>query len=204
MPRVPSLLLFACILLLGACASRPPPEPVAWQQHAATVAALQSWSLSGRLGIRQANQSDTVRLSWEQSATQTRIDLSSTILGLGAVRIQADASGVVVEQAGELPQRLPSLDALSRAYIPYDFPAAWLQWWIRGLPVPSLDTSTQGFAELGVLQELEQRTPGGVVYRLTYDRYAAHDGLLLPGRIILDSQGLRLTFLIDSWQTPGP
>lgn len=203
MPQTPALLFLVGVLLLAGCASRPPPAPVAWQEHAASVAALDSWSLDGRLGIRQSNQSDTVRLSWQQAVSATQIDLSSTLLGLGAVRIRADANGVLVQKAGEPDRRLPSLDALSREYIPYDFPAAWLQWWIRGLPVPTLNTLQQGFAELGVLQDLEQEAPGGAVYTLAYDRYAAHDGLLLPGRIRMESQGLRLTFLIDSWQTHG-
>lgn len=203
MQHTPALLFLACVLLLAGCASRPPPTPVAWQNHAAALTALDSWSLRGRLGIRQADQSDTVRLAWQQSGSDTRIDLSSTLLGLGAVRIQTDAGGVLVQKAGEADRRLPSLDALSREYIPYDFPAAWLQWWIRGLPVPALDILQQNFAELGVLQDLEQQAPGGVVYTLAYDRYAGHEGLLLPGRIRLESQGLRLTFLIDSWQTAG-
>ena len=203
MPRTSLTLFLLAVLMLAGCATPPPPEPVAWQQHAAAIGALQDWSLSGRLGIRQENQSDTVRLSWQQTGDAIRIDLSSTILGLGAVRIQGDPGGVVVEQAGEPPQRLPSLDALSRAYIPYDFPAAWLQWWIRGLPVPQLQTSQQAFSPLGVLQDLEQAAPGGARYTLAYDRYAEHEGLLLPGRIRLESQGLRLTFLIDDWQTGG-
>jgi len=204
MPRFPALLHIVTALWLAGCATRLPPEPVAWQEHASTVSALRDWSLSGRLGVRQENQSDTVRLAWQQSGTDTRIDLSSTVLGLGAVRITADATGVVLEHAGEAPRRLPSLDALSREYLPYDFPAAWLQWWIRGLPVPELDTRVQEFSELGVLQDLEQRSPAGVAYQLSYDRYASHQGLVLPGRIRLDSQGLRLTFLIDRWQTDAP
>lgn len=199
-----ALLLCVLLALLQACATTPPLQAVAWQEHARQVAAMTEWTLSGRLAIRQEGQADTVRINWRQSGDNSLINLSSTFLGLGAVRIQAEPGLVLVEKAGETARTLPSLDTLSSEYIPYDFPAAWLLWWIRGLPVPELDTSVQTTTELGVLQELEQSAAaGGRSYALRYENYKNIDGLLLPGRIRLNSQGVQLTFIIDNWRS-GP
>ncbi|HHX81880.1 MAG TPA: outer membrane lipoprotein LolB [Pseudomonadaceae bacterium] len=198
-----ALLLCALLALLQACATTPPLQAVAWQEHASQVEAMTEWALSGRLAVRQQEQAETVRINWRQSGDNSLINLSSTFLGLGAVRIQAEPGQVVVEKAGETARILPSLDALSSEYIPYDFPAAWLLWWIRGLPVPELATGVQTISELGVLQELEQSPSPDRSYTLRYENYREVSGLLLPGRIRLNSQGVQLTFIIDTWHS-GP
>src|SRR5690606_40644819 len=93
-----ALLLCVLLALLQACATTPPLQAVAWQEHASQVEAMTEWALSGRLAVRQQEQAETVRINWRQSADNSLINLSSTFLGLGAVRIQAEPGQVVVEK----------------------------------------------------------------------------------------------------------
>jgi outer membrane lipoprotein LolB len=200
-PAVPRVLLAGLLLLLAGCASLPPATmPVEWQAHAETLASLQTWTLSGRLNIRQGRQSDTVNLHWAQDRTAFSIRLSGT-LGMGGVQLQGDDTQVLLEKAGEEPRLLPSLEALGREYMDYDFPAAYLTWWVRGLPVPDLPAQST-LNEQNLLQTLVQHSPEGQRYELTFERYSVVDGLALPSRITLQSQGVMLRVLVDGWQIP--
>jgi len=202
-PAVPRVLLAGLLLLLAGCASLPPATmSVEWQEHANAIAALETWTLSGGLNIRQGRQSDSMNLNWAQDQTAFSIQLSGT-LGMGAVRIQGDENQVLFEKAGEEPRSLPSLEALGREFMDYDFPAAYLTWWVRGLPVPGLPAQST-LNQQNFLQSLVQNSPDGQAYELTFDRYSVVEGMALPTRITLQSQGVSLRFRVDNWLFPAP
>ena len=196
------LLLPLWLAMLAGCATRPEVGSIAnpdFASHSTAVLARTDWQLSGRLNVRQQNQSDTVNINWQQQAERFDITLSSTILGLGTTRVTGSDSSVVVEKAGEAPVTLPSLQALTRDYLSFDFPATHLLYWVRGLPVPGLG-GTLGFDTDNLLSTLTQDDGAGRRWQLTYDRYAAVDSVPLPGRIRLVAGELQLTFLIREWQ----
>lgn len=200
--RTPAHTLALCLLLLlSACATRlPEPAAVDWESHSAAVAELQTWQLGGRLNVLQNRQSDTVTLNWSQQDSGFDLNLSGT-LGLGAVHVYGTPSLVTVEKSGEAPLTLPGLAALTQEYFGFEFPAAQLLYWVRGIPDPALPAATT-FDASQLLATLEQRDPAGQVWVLTYDRYQAVGALFLPGRIRVQREGLRLTFLIDAWTLP--
>jgi outer membrane lipoprotein LolB len=201
------------LLLLSACSTPdyeyvPAPAvslreaPPGWEQHQASVSAIDAWLLRGRLNVRQSTASDTVNLNWEQRARAFDIRLSGA-LGLGAIVVQGDDAGVKVEQAGEDPVYLRDLSELSQTYLGFEFPAANLFYWVRGLPAPDLPATASWNAE-GQLATLEQSDRASRRWRLTFDRYDASQSPALPGRIRLEQADLRLTFLIDGWQFTPP
>ncbi len=196
--RLPAALALAASLLLGACASNPLQSP-GWQAHRDSVTQITDWQLDGRLNIRQGRDSDTINLNWTQRGEQVSIRLSATLLGLGGVAINGDAGSVIVEKNGEEPRVLPGLDALGREYLDYDFPAAYLLWWVRGLPVPSLPASPV-LDQNQLLHSLVQTDPTGQRWELGFENYEQVGAVILPRRINLESQGVRLRFLISDWQ----
>jgi outer membrane lipoprotein LolB len=196
--RLRVALSLAALLVLGACASSPLQSP-GWQAHRDSVTQVTDWQLDGRLNIRQGRQSDTVNLNWKQSGTQVSIRLSATLLGLGGVAISGDDNSVTIEKNGEETRVLPGLDALSREYLEYDFPAAYLLWWVRGLPVPDLPAAPV-LDQNQLLLSLEQTDPMGQRWELSYENYERVGAVILPRRINLESQGVRLRFLISDWQ----
>jgi outer membrane lipoprotein LolB len=196
--RLHVALSLAVLLLLGACASSPLQSP-GWQAHRDSVTQVTDWQLDGRLNIRQGRQSDTVNLNWKQSGTLVSIRLSATLLGLGGVAISGDDNSVTIEKTGEETRVLPGLDALSREYLEYDFPAAYLLWWVRGLPVPDLPAAPV-LDQNQLLLSLEQTDPMGQRWELSYENYERVGTVILPRRINLESQGVRLRFLISDWQ----
>jgi outer membrane lipoprotein LolB len=190
----------AAALLLAACATQPlvidDPD---WQRHEASVATLNDWQLAGRLVVRQDGQSDTANISWLQQDEAFDLRLFGS-LGFGAVRVIGAANSVTVEKAGEAPVTFPSLGAVTREYFGYEFPAADLLYWVRGLPAPRPGSST--LDDNRMLATLRQSDASGQEWSLTLDRYMEVDGapgLYLPGRILAQREGLELRFLVSSW-----
>lgn len=189
--------------LLGGCASVQTPSATTanpdFNLHQQAVLAHEDWQLDGRLNVRQGQQSDTVSLNWQQSNQVFDITMSGA-LGLGTTRVRgSDAAGLRVEKAGEDPIRLPNLQALTSSYLNFEFPAAHLLYWVRGLPVPQL-TAITAFDSNNLLLTLSQRDVDGRSWQLEFDRYESVNELPLPGRIRLSTDEVQLTFLINDWQ----
>lgn len=199
------LLLPLWLALLAGCATRGGGSiaNTDFNAHRDAVLAKTDWQLDGRLNVRQPNQSDTVNLNWTQQAQNFDITLSSTVLGLGTTRVSGNDSGLVLAKAGEVPVTLPNLQALTHDYLNFEFPAANLLYWVRGLPVPGA-AATTGFDSNNLLVTLTQRDTSGRRWQLTYDRYAVVDGFPMPGRIRLAADDLQLTFLVREWRFGPP
>jgi outer membrane lipoprotein LolB len=173
-----------------------------WLQHQESVLALADWELSGRLNVRQQNASDTVSINWQQQEQNFEIRFSGT-LGLGAVQVHGSPDEVVVEKAGTETVVLPDLQALTRNYLGYDFPATQLLFWVRGIPAPANIITTSLNSDL-MLETLIQADATGRRWELEYDRYQQTADVWLPGRIRVNSEDIQLTFLINEWLLPSP
>jgi outer membrane lipoprotein LolB len=200
---VSPLIRISAILLwftLAACASLEPAAPLGstdFQANQRTLLAHQDWSLKGRLNVRQNQKSDSVNLSWQQQDQRFDIRLWGMI-GLGSTRVYGSNRSVTVEKAGERPLQLPNLEALTKDYLSFEFPAAYLLYWVRALPVPGIAASTE-FDANSRLAGLSQRDSKGRVWQLTFERYSQVQDVVLPGRIKLATGDLQLTFLVDEW-----
>lgn len=195
-------LVFCLLFLLTACGTTSrviAPANPDFESHRQAVLAADSWQLSGRLNIRENNESDRVSLNWKQDNQQFDITLWGA-LGLGNTRIFGTDQGLTIQKADEPPVQLPDFQALSREYLSFDFPAQYLLYWVRGVPVPELDSS-QTFDSNNLLATLSQRDPTGRSWELSFDRYAALGELNLPGRIRVVSGNIQLIFLVDAWQS---
>ena len=156
--------------------------------------------MRGRLNIRSNTGSETININWQQTQTDYDINLSGT-LGLGAVRIIGGADGVIVEKAGEAPLRTMSLEAITTEMLGYAFPASELLYWIRGMPAPDREVRTERNTQ-GLTSTLSQQDANGQNWELQYDRYQEVESVFLPGRIRLEQDLYRLTFIINSWEIP--
>lgn len=199
-------LALSLTLLLTACATQPlvlnDPD---WLRHQSSVDSLRSWELSGRLNVRQNDQSDTVNINWKQQDAAFDLRFNSSVPGLGAVHAYGLPTQVTVEKTGEEPATLPGLGAVTQEYFGYELPAAHLLFWVRGLPAPGLSGSSTLDANR-MLETLRQVDKTGLEWTLDFDRYLVLEGgtemVYLPGRIVIRREGLQLRFLINTWQVP--
>jgi outer membrane lipoprotein LolB len=210
--RLSHLLAILLLALLTSCTSLDKQYPgIAnpnFAQHQAAVLTQQNWQLQGRLNVvqqktHQNKQSDTVAIHWQQQAEHVDLTLRSVVLGLGTTQIVGSDTGLTINRAGQESVSLPNLQSLTRDYLNFEFPASYLLYWVRGLPVPELPVRTE-FDDKNLLTTLHQRDHQGRTWELSFDRYTAVDSQPMPGRIRLNTDNLQLTFLIDEWQFPTP
>jgi outer membrane lipoprotein LolB len=172
-------------------------------QHQGAVLAQTYWQLDGRLNVRQPKQSDTVAIHWQQQGAAFDVTLRSSVLGLGTTQLLGNDLSVTLNRAGQASVQLPNLQALTAEYLQFEFPADYLFYWVRGLPVPELPTGTE-FDAQNLLTQLKQRDPKGRAWELQFDRYADVAGHPMPGRIRVALGQLQLTFVNLSWQFNPP
>lgn len=159
-------------LALHGCATVPPPSPP--PQLASVPAAFE---MSGRISVRQADRSDIAKLRWTHRAGSDLWVVSSP-LGNEVARIEADARGASLRQAGATEQQAGSFAALTERMlgVPLDpgMLAAWLHGDLRAVPEDwrvSIDESQQAGAV--TLARLITARRGDVVVRLVLDDYQA-------------------------------
>ncbi|MDG2090593.1 MAG: lipoprotein insertase outer membrane protein LolB [Gammaproteobacteria bacterium] len=194
--RTAYLLIFS--LLLASCTTSNTLIDREWQVHQTLITNTSYWTLQGRLNIRQANNSDTVSINWQQMQQDFEINLSGA-LGIGATMISGNQNSIRLQQGNDRPIEAANMNELSRDYLGYEFPAEALHYWVRGIPSPD-SPATMEFDDKQLLASLTQRDAQGNNWQLEYDRYQDSEGLSLPGRIRMSHPDYLLTFIIQSWQ----
>ena len=113
-------------MLLGACASVPSQQPL--PQLTAVPAAFE---LTGRLAVRQSDRSEIARLRWVHRAGSDLWVVSSPF-GNEVARIESDARGARLTQAGGEPRTAASFAVLTQALLGVALEPAQLASWVHG------------------------------------------------------------------------
>jgi outer membrane lipoprotein LolB len=193
-----SLLLLLSLLFLGGCAHRSsltPPQNVA--EHQRQLQAISDWQLSGKLGIRTADDSGSASVKWVQQLANYQINLSGP-LGQKSMIITGTPEKVRLEQSGEPAQEAKTAEALIKKSAGWTLPVAQLAYWVRGVPAPKLRITHLHQNESGLIAQLIQ---GG--WRISYSNYRDHtlNGVILPlpGKITAEFEDVRLILVIRTW-----
>lgn len=181
-------LVVLCVLVAAGCQTTP-------MTQGERAHDLRSWDLSGRLGYRAGDEGGSASIDWQQREEQGELNFSGP-LGIGSARI------VWHPGYAELDNGKEKVVANSSAGLAYrltgmQLPIEALQFWVRGLAWPLLDSTPQ-FDQLGQISALEQAG-----WSVQFDRYAPVDGLQLPFRIRAHHDDQRFTLIIKDWQ-PRP
>jgi outer membrane lipoprotein LolB len=177
--------------LIGGCAGVPttpesvPPPP-------SGAAPPTAWEASGRIGIVAGEQAGSAQLRWRQSGSASLISLRGP-LGVGALEIESDGTGLVVTDAGGRRVDAEGAQALLEARLGVTLPIAELRWWMVGLAAPESPAVVQD-APQSPLRTIEQ---GG--WRVGYDGFVRSAGHALPSRMEAERGSVRLKAVIDRW-----
>lgn len=176
--------------LLSACAvlAPPPEQPVARPLRND----ISRFSLSGRVAVRNGEESFTARIEWRHGGDGTDRILLTSPLGQGLAELSADASGAHVETADHQSFRAPDLEGLSEQVFGARLPLASLPRWVVGQvwnAVEGLQIDGQGrpqsFSDRG--------------WRVAYLGYEADTADALPALIQLRRDELDVKLRIDQW-----
>ena len=183
--------LIFCCSALAACVTPHPAAGPAWAPWDQRVTQLQhaaAWQMDGRAAAAVGGQGWQASLSWRQSGPTAEVHLAGPF-GLGALVLKQGPDGVSLNDAppsdavlGEVQQRLG-----------FDLPLAVLRYWLLGAPDPGaafdLTKNSQDRAQ--------QLTQAG--WTVDYDRYLPANGDLLPTRVVLTREGVRVRIVVDRW-----
>jgi outer membrane lipoprotein LolB len=185
------------LLLLSACATRPPAPPAeraAWQAHRAALETLTHWQVQGRVGVRAGDEGWNASFDWQQQDQEYRIRLRGPF-GQGAVELHGNEQGVWLKQADRPAVFALDPETLLEKETGWWLPVSGLNFWLRGLPVPG-GPSQYRWDEQGSLAHLEQKG-----WQIDYRSYRQAGAFRLPDRISIEGDALRVKFVIDAWQT---
>jgi outer membrane lipoprotein LolB len=197
---VRQLLVFSLIALLAGCAGLTSREslegegsPALWQSHKQQIGSLDAWQISGKVGIRAAQDSGSGTLFWLQRQDYYDIRLSGP-LGRGAARLTGRPGAIQLEVANQGRYQAASPEQLLQQQLGLNLPVSHLLWWIRGLPAPD----SRSRLTLDRDSRLAQLSQDG--WQVEYLRYAEQDGYWLPERLKLSGHDMQVTLVIKDWQ----
>ena len=186
------LLLSALCVLLSACAVPRQMPTGDFKQLQQQLNAVDSWRVTGKIGLRQNGRGNSAQVNWQQVQDQYTLRLSGP-LGIGTVMVEGDANGVVVHNKDGVFEA-SSPEELLFELTGWHIPITALRYWARGLPAPDMPIAEQRIDQ-GRLASLEQ---GG--WSIEYRDYAMVDGLWLPAKMLMARPETQLTLLYKTWQ----
>lgn len=181
---------------LSACVTpRPVLTPAAalapWDRRLADLQQATTWTLDGRAAVAVGSQGWQASLNWRQHGPDAEMHLAGP-LGVGALVVKQTADGLSLNGA------LPSAAVLEQLQerLGFELPLDNLRFWLLGVPNPGsafeLARNDQDRAR--------QLTQSG--WTVAYDRYQPANGDLLPVRIVLSRDTVRVRIAVDQWEAP--
>jgi len=148
------------------------------------------------VNVRYDNESQTPRIQWQHSNRAYRIRLWGTF-NAGNTLIQGEPGRVSLDQ-GDKHFSANSPEELILQQLGYELPISYLEFWIKGLPVPDRPAALL-FNDLNQLTSFEQAD-----WTITLSDLRDYGGLTLPRRVdIMRSENdARLRFVGLSWTLP--
>jgi outer membrane lipoprotein LolB len=172
-------------LMLGGCAVAPSSPRIAIESPPPA-----NWTLQGRLGIQNGEQSLSGQIYW-QHRTETDVVLLTSPLGQGVARIVRDAEGVVLEVPNQPVRRASDAESLTREVLGYALPVAGMVWWVQARPDPGSAFEAMYDAS-GRITQLRQSD-----WVIDYLQYAVD---ARPRKLVVSREGLEIRLVEDNWQ----
>jgi outer membrane lipoprotein LolB len=187
--------LLALALLVAGCTSAPTQSPIStapeWTEHSASLAALETWSFSGKIALQTSRGADSASLKWRQSRDDLEFTVSGPV-GIKEATLVRERNRLSLLRNGERRPLAPGDDPLLHEF-GWSLPLDYLPWWLRGLPHPELPTQRSEISE-GHLALLEQAG-----WTLEYPDYQWVDGRLLPRVIRFSREDVSGKILLKRW-----
>jgi len=185
------LILICCAALPACVTNRPAPPSIDWQRRVSDLQHATAWQLDGRAAVALGTQGWQATLNWRQADIYAEVHLSGPF-GIGALQLKQDPSGLSLNGAP------PSDAVLSQVQerLGFALPLDDLRFWLLGVPDPGSPFVLTRNAQDRALHMSQDG------WSIDYDRYAPVSGDLLPARLTLSREGVRVRIIIDHWIWP--
>jgi outer membrane lipoprotein LolB len=184
------LLLSACMTTRRAPMSQAPSAvPAPWEQRLAALQQLETWKLDGRAAVAVGTQGWQASLEWHEQGAMAEVHLAGPF-GVGALTLKRTPDGLSLNGA-------PPSDAVVaqlQERLGFELPLDRLRYWLLGVPAP--DTAFELVRD--ERERAKQVTQAG--WQVDYEKYMAVAGDVLPARLVLTREGVRVRIVVDHWE----
>lgn len=191
-------LLLLAVSLLSGCAQSPKIETSSktqlWLDHQLSVGAIQSWDIKGRIAVKNAKESASVTLLWNQYLSDYELRLIAPF-GQGTYILTGTSTQVRMKGPKGLDIVAENAEALLRQGLGWDVHLNGLRYWVRGLPEPGIKYSELTLDEKGRLVNMAQSG-----FDISISRYTAQNGISLPEKLSIKSDKIQLKLIIQIWK----
>ena len=196
------LISFLLLLALGACAQLPEVDSETdlqeksfrWLEHQVAASTVRSWKIKGRLAIKNARESGTLTLHWNQQTSVYELLLIAPF-GQGSYLLKGSPDGVTMEGPKDLLLVATSPGQLLQQELGWKIHLEGLKYWIRGLPEPGVTYSELALDENGRLSNMQQSG-----FDIRVSRYTEQAGVSLPEKISIKGDNIQLKMVIQNWE----
>jgi len=171
-------------------------QPDSAQTSVSTVAP-DHWRLSGRFSAANEQNSWSGTLSWVQVGDAYDITLTGPF-GQGAVALRGNAQNSELQLAKDQIFSDGSAEKLLLDHTGWYIPFDGLRYWVTGRAAPGVEAVDAERDPQGRLVRIRQDQ-----WTIEFKRYAAVNGVELPGKIFLTHPVYDVRMVVDQWEVNG-
>lgn len=188
--------------IISGCASNPEQNlaldktpPPQWDTQRAQLYTLTSWRFSGKIGVKQPDQNDSAVINrWQQIENNFIIDLSSSILGMGATQLVGSPEILRISKSDGETIFSDTPELLLQQQLGWSLPLKQLPFWIKGAPSPSF-TQPIVFTEQGDPAKFIESG-----WSIDASRFDTVGRFRLPGKVKLTNGTITIILIINEWR----
>jgi len=187
------------LLFLGGCATTQAPAPTpsgTWASRRDALLELSEWQLQGRIALNAGKDGWSGNFTWKQVDDDLDFRFNGP-LGIGGFRIYGNEKRLRVETSDGERFDLNDPESDLRQRYGWSIPLYSMRYWMLGVPDPQ-SHSSETLDDAQELISLEQRG-----WRVGYEGYGETEGAVLPHKVTMDGEGLRIKVIAEQWQV-GP
>jgi outer membrane lipoprotein LolB len=190
------LILWVFFSALAGCVTTKPaptgPTPLSpWDQRVIELQRAAGWQLDGRTAVAFGTQGWQATLHWRQSGMFAEVHLSGP-LGIGALVLKQGPDGLSMNGAPPSEAVMAQLQDKLGFALPLDN----LHYWLLGIPNPA------AAYELSRNDQDRAKALSQDGWSIVYDRYMPLQRDVLPARLVLSREDVRVRIIIDHWEWP--
>lgn len=191
------------MLLLSACGS--PPLKVTDDPAARQIALekLQSFKVSGGLGVWTEKESISTRIDWQQNGQNFDV-LVELPAGISSVRVSQKDSRAEVRRAGAEPVYGSSAAVLLQQALGLGVavPVGQMSLWMRGLPGEQAESVK--YDSQNRLASMDYRDSQSTLWRAKVLKYTVFDNVYVPALITATGGPYNVRLVLKDWSKGSP
>ena len=167
-------------------------KPTSWTARRDALTRLEEWQLEGRIALNAGKEGWSGTFSWTQTYDNLDFRFRGP-LGVGGFRIQGDDERLRVKTTAGEEFYLVDPERDLREKYGWSIPVRSLRYWMLGVPDPATEAAetVDDSQKLALLQQFG--------WTVEYGGYDETEGMLLPRKLTLEGDGIRIRIIAERW-----